>query len=102
MCPNHVEHDLRHLDPVEKTGYLRVGFVKSRRVRRPKKAKIVDTYSKRGHANNGLIEVASDTGDSFEFEEIEDGASITRLPAHGIKLDFIDKAKRQAYSAMPY
>jgi len=94
MCPNHIEHDLRDLDPVEKSGARPGGISRSHRVRRPKKPTIVDTYSKRGHRNNGLIEVAHDSSDEIEFEELGEEGYITRLPANGIKLDFIEKAKK--------
>jgi len=68
---------------------------RSHRVRRPKNARIVDANIKRGHINNGLIEVATDSEDDIEIEDLDDGDGyVTRLPAHGIKLDFIAKAKR--------
>lgn len=69
-------------------------------LRRPKNSKIVDTSLNRGFINNGVIEVQEDDSDSddSDFYDQEDGveeeATIYRLPAKGIKLDFIDAVKR--------
>jgi len=50
---------------------------------------------RRGHKNNGIIEVASDSesDDDFYDEKQPDG-EVFRLPGRGIKLDFIDKIKQ--------
>lgn len=95
MCPAHVDHDLRNLDPVERVGVREEGVVQAHRIRRPKNAAIVRTHMRRGFANSGLIEVESesDSDSGFEDEESEEG-TIYKLPRQGIKLDFIDKVKR--------
>lgn len=67
-------------------------------IRKPKVAKVVETALSRGHRNNGIIEVLDDESESdseFYDQEQEDGV-IYKLPASGIKLDFIDKVKRYA------
>lgn len=96
MCPLHADHDLRHLDPIEQNGVKHNGIGRTHRVRRPKVVKLVEPALRRGFQNNGLIEVASEASDSeldFEDEEMPDG-TVYKLPAIGIKLDFIDKVKR--------
>jgi len=65
--------------------------------RRPKNAKIVDTALRRGQVNDGIIEIIEDSSseDESEFEEDEAASgTVYRLPAKGIKLDFIDKVSR--------
>lgn len=96
MCPDHIEHDLRHLDPIEDVGVRFDGIGRTHRIRRPKMAKIVSTHLRRGLANNGLIEVEDDdiSEAGFESEEENFEGIIYRLPASGIKLDFIHKVKR--------
>ncbi|KAF8454638.1 hypothetical protein BDZ91DRAFT_852964 [Kalaharituber pfeilii] len=77
MCPAHAEQGL--LQP-----------------RRPRNAKVVDTYLRRGHKNNGYIEIEnSESEEEMQFTEHEDGGIIYRLPERGIKLDFIDKIKAE-------
>jgi hypothetical protein len=90
MCPLHADQELRKID----TALLNRRTV---HVRRPKAPKIVATALTRGSRNNGIIEIAdddSDDSDSEEFYELDDGGTVYKLPAHGIKLDFIDKVKR--------
>lgn len=95
MCPNHIDHDLRHLDPIEQTGVRHEGTGRTHRVRRPRKPTIIDTSLRRGFRNNGLIDVASDSSDDSGFEEDEDPfGAVYRIPARGIKLDFIARVKR--------
>ncbi|RPB26446.1 hypothetical protein L211DRAFT_899709 [Terfezia boudieri ATCC MYA-4762] len=75
MCPAHAEQGL--LQP-----------------RRPRNAKVVNTCLRRGHKNNGYIEIEnSESEDEMQFNEHELGGVIYRLPERGIKLDFIDKIK---------
>lgn len=88
MCPLHVDQGLRKID---------IAFLNRRRihVRKPKKPKVAETALTRGHRNNGIIEVLDDESDSSDSEwyEHDDGPTVYKLPAHGIKLDFIDKVK---------
>lgn len=89
MCPLHVDQELRKVD---------VASLNRRRihVRKPKKPKVAETALTRGHRNNGIIEVLDDDTDSSDSEwyEHDDGPTVYKLPAHGIKLDFIDKVKQ--------
>ncbi|KAI5364150.1 Putative peptidase M24, Zinc finger, PHD-type, Zinc finger, FYVE/PHD-type, creatinase/aminopeptidase [Septoria linicola] len=88
MCPLHVDQELRKVD---------IASLNRRRihVRKPKKPKVAETALTRGHRNNGIIEVLDDESDSSDSEwyEHDDGPTVYKLPAHGIKLDFIDKVK---------
>ncbi|KAK5137194.1 hypothetical protein LTR08_000699 [Meristemomyces frigidus] len=91
MCPLHTDHELRQID---------IRMLAPRRkvhVRRPRNPKIVETSLKRGLRNNGIIDVyedASDDSDSeFYDEETAEERVVHRMPATGIKLDFIDKVK---------
>ena len=91
LCPLHVEHDLREMDP------SRIARQRTFHNRRPKNAKIVDTALRRGQVNDGIIEIIEDSSseDESEFEEDEAASgTVYRLPAKGIKLDFIDKVSR--------
>lgn len=96
MCPLHVEHDLRQLDPVEQDGVKFNGIGRTHRVRRPKQVKLVAPALRRGFQNNGMIEIESEASDTESVWEEEDGpdGTLYKLPVHGIKLDFIDKVKR--------
>lgn len=73
-------------------------------IRKPKKARVVETALSRGHCNNGIIEVLDDESDASDSEfydqELEDGV-VYKLPASGIKLDFIDKVKRYFVANQP-
>nr|POE77953.1 curved dna-binding protein [Quercus suber] len=94
LCPLHVDHELREVD----TSLLNVRRRKIH-IRRPKRACVKDTALTRGFRNNGIIEVLEESSDGSESEFYDEGASdedestIHRLPAAGIKLDFIDKVK---------
>lgn len=89
MCPLHADQELRKIE----TGLLNRRTI---HLRRPKIPKIVQTALTRGSRNNGIIEVADDSSDDSdsEFYELDDGGTVYKLPAQGIKLDFIDKVKR--------
>lgn len=49
---------------------------------------------RRGHKNDGLIEVENEEDHDMEFEDITISGVVYRLPERGIKLDFLDKVKR--------
>jgi len=50
-----------------------------------------------------LIEVATDSSDDSSFEEDEDPTgAVYRIPARGIKLDFIARVKRYAMSLVTW
>ncbi|GAM85689.1 hypothetical protein ANO11243_036970 [Dothideomycetidae sp. 11243] len=66
-------------------------------VRRPKAARTIDTALRRGLINNGIIDIVDDSSseDDSEFEEDETASgTVYRVPAKGVKLDFIDKVHR--------
>lgn len=69
------------------------GDVKTRKVRRPKNARIVDTALRRGFRNNGLIEIQNDQSDEEDESDREEMGIVYRLPERGVKLDFIDRVK---------
>ena len=92
MCPLHVDHELRNID---------VSMLAPRRkvhLRRPRNPKFIDTSLNRGFRNNGIIDVFEDESDDsdseFYDEETADTGAVYRMPASGIKLDFIDKIKK--------
>lgn len=92
MCPLHADQELRKVD----MSLLNRRNRRTIHLRKPKNAKVQETALTRGHRNNGIIEVLDDESDSSdsEFYDHDDGGTIYKLPAHGIKLDFIDKVKR--------
>ncbi|TKA72898.1 hypothetical protein B0A55_05346 [Friedmanniomyces simplex] len=94
MCPLHADQELRKVD---------ASLLAPRRkvhVRRPRNPKIVDAALTRGFQNNGVIDVLDEESDDSDTEFFDeempdegDGPVIHRVPAKGIKLDFIDKIK---------
>nr|XP_023908645.1 transcription intermediary factor 1-alpha-like [Quercus suber] len=95
MCPLHVDHELRAVD----TSLLNNARRRKIHIRRPKHAKVKDTALTRGFQNNGIIDILDEPSEDSDSEFYNEGASdedestIHRLPASGIKLDFIDKIK---------
>lgn len=92
MCPLHADQELRRVD---------TSLLLSRRkvhVRRPRNARIVDPALTRGFNNTGVIDVLDEDSDQTDSEFYEEeglaDAVVHRLPAIGIKLDFIDRVKR--------
>lgn len=49
---------------------------------------------KRGHRNNGLIEIEEEPSEDESEIEKEMSGVVYKVPEHGIKLDFIDRIKR--------
>jgi hypothetical protein len=82
------------LAPFFLTPALRI--LKQLQRRRPKNAPVVDTLLRRGHRNDGLIEIDNEEeqDDSIDFEDITISGVVYRLPERGIKLDFLDKVKQ--------
>lgn len=95
MCPAHVDHDLMGTDPSYRlyarniVGNNPYSTNRTRKVRRPKHAKVIDMGMKGDTRNRGFIEVETDPSDD-DFYERECGATL-RIPAKRIKLDFIGK-----------
>ena len=91
-CPLHIDHELRKIN-VSMLNPPRIG--RTIHLRKPRNAKVMSASQGRGYRNNGIIEVSDDDSDSHsEFEDNEEEGVVHRLPASGIKLDFIDKVKR--------
>ena len=95
MCPLHADHELRRVD----TSLLDPrSFGRKVHVRKPRNARVVETSLKRGSRNNGVIDIVDDDSDESDSEFYEEETPVEslvyRLPASGIKLDFIDKVKK--------
>ncbi|MCJ1402431.1 hypothetical protein MMC11_005651 [Xylographa trunciseda] len=80
-CPAHFDEEL--------LSFKYPGGDRVIKVRRPKHPRIIDTALRRGHRNNGLIEIENDVTD-----EDEQPHTVPRISELQIKLDFIDRAKR--------
>lgn len=94
MCPLHADHELRK---VETSLLNRPSRGRKVHIRKPRNAKVVTTSLRRGLRNNGVIEVLDDDSDDSDSEFYDDDSqddTVYRLPASGIKLDFIDKIKK--------
>ncbi|KAK0873885.1 hypothetical protein LTR87_011815 [Friedmanniomyces endolithicus] len=95
MCPLHADQELRKVDASLLVPRRKV------HVRRPRNPKIVDAALARGFQNNGVIDVQDEeSGDDSDAEFYEEESPdepnepvIHRMPARGIKLDFIDRIK---------
>ncbi|KAK1077113.1 hypothetical protein LTR33_008358 [Friedmanniomyces endolithicus] len=95
MCPLHADQELRRVDASLLVPRRKV------HVRRPRNPKIVDAALTRGFQNNGVIDVQDEeSGDDSDAEFYEEESPdepnepvIHRMPARGIKLDFIDRIK---------
>lgn len=99
MCPLHADQELRKVD----MSLLNRRNRRTIHLRKPKNPKVQEASLTRGHRNNGIVEVYDDDSDESdsEFYDLDDGGIVYKLPAHGIKLDFIDKVKRYVH-AIPY
>lgn len=100
MCPLHADHELRQVD---------ARFLVPRRklhVRRPRNAKVVETCLTRGLRNNGVIDIVYDdsdeSGSEFYDDETHEDGVVYKLPASGMKLDFIDKIKNARMQKFMY
>ncbi|KAK4497902.1 hypothetical protein PRZ48_010557 [Zasmidium cellare] len=91
MCPLHADQELRKVD----MSMLNRRNRRTIHLRKPKNPNVQETALTRGHRNNGIIEILDDESDASdsEFYDHDDGGTVYKLPAHGIKLDFIDKVK---------
>jgi hypothetical protein len=93
MCPLHADHELRKVD----TSLLNPRSARKVHIRKPRNAKVIETNLQRGFRNNGVIDIVnddeSDSDSEFYDEEGLDQGVVYRLPAKGLKLDFIDKVK---------
>lgn len=65
-------------------------------MRRPRNAKVQDTNLRRGHKNNGIIEIINEEDEEDAgFRDESRGGVIYRLPERGIKLDFLEHVHRK-------
>ena len=95
MCPNHIDDELQAFDTsVRISRRSQAGIGGSRKVRRPKNARIIDTALRRGFVNNGNIEIQNEPFDVDKFIEREEFGVVYRVPERGVKLDFIDRVRR--------
>lgn len=98
MCPLHTEHLLLGRDPLHayhgRSDLGSLGY-RTTKIRKAKASRVVDTALRRGHVNNGLIEIESESSDDEHgpFVDLNDFGNIYRLPEKGIKLDFIDHVR---------
>lgn len=101
MCPTHAYHEIKTLD-ASRGGLAgqpdAAEMAKVHRLRIPIHPKIVPVHMRRGFANNGMIEVETESDDSG-FESDESNGIIYKLPRRGIMLDFLDKVK--SYVLLP-
>lgn len=91
MCPLHTEHDLREMEA------SRIARPRTFFMRRPRNAKVYNTALRRGQINSGIVEVEDDSSSDEEMDVEDDEtteSTVVRLPARGIKLDFIDRVKK--------
>ncbi|KAL4892287.1 hypothetical protein BDV59DRAFT_55497 [Aspergillus ambiguus] len=77
MCGNHVYHDLYHSVEDEE------GYECTKRIRRPKRPRLVD------------IEILPTEEESEKIEEKEDEGVMYRVSEKGVQLDFITRIKRE-------
>jgi hypothetical protein len=98
VCPRHVSHDMARPDP----SYQWATSTRLHRIRKPKRPVSRRTYLTRGLRNNGNIEIESESEASSieevsvmgDIESDDDGEGVVyHIPAKGIKLDFIEKAR---------
>jgi hypothetical protein len=92
-CPLHIENDLATRDRQELATPGELGRMP--RLRRPKHAIPYDVDLTRGYKNNGLIDIELMKEDEPNIEEVDRMGTVVRLPEKGIRLDFIDRVKRQ-------
>lgn len=93
LCPLHIDHDLRQVDVAMLNPYKRRRTV---HLRKPRNATLKEPALTRGVRNNGIIEVVNDESDTeSEFYDEDRDENVTyKMPASGIKLDFLDRVKR--------
>lgn len=111
ICPRHEMHDLNELDHENWRGHVPEGsgeYLRFHKLRKPANPIIIPTSLTRGHKNNGLIEVSYDDEEIQFYEEKPNSAAhtstseegsddedrtVSLVPAKGIILDMISKAR---------
>ncbi|KAJ9254549.1 hypothetical protein DTO212C5_9230 [Paecilomyces variotii] len=81
MCPNHVEHELYKIAPGEN------GYGRAHRIRRPRHPRVVD------------VDVLPEDSEAEELEEQESQGIVYRVSEKGLKLNFIERIKRENLEA---
>lgn len=81
VCPAHVDR------------FFDEGAPLGRRFRKVRGAQAVRPLYRRGNRNNGVIEVehSEGEGDASGWNDVRSYGRVVRLPARGIKLDFIEQ-----------
>jgi hypothetical protein len=92
-CPLHIENELATRDRQELAAPGELGRMP--RLRRPKNAIPYGIGLTRGYKNNGLIDIELMKDEEPDIVEVDRMGTVVRLPERGIRLDFIDRVKRQ-------
>lgn len=81
MCPNHIEHELYvvHMD--------NGGYAGKTRIRRPRHPRVID------------VDVLPEDGEAEKLEEQESQGIVYRVSERGLKLNFIERVKRENLEA---
>ncbi|KAL1969739.1 hypothetical protein VTN77DRAFT_8292 [Rasamsonia byssochlamydoides] len=81
MCPNHIEHELYvvHTDDS--------GYAGKTRIRRPRHPRVID------------VDVLPEDGEAEKLEEQESQGIVYRVSERGLKLNFIERVKRENLEA---
>ncbi|KKA17279.1 PHD finger domain protein, partial [Rasamsonia emersonii CBS 393.64] len=81
MCPNHIEHELYvvHMD--------NSGYAGKTRIRRPRHPRVID------------VDVLPEDGEAEKLEEQESQGIVYRVSERGLKLNFIERVKRENLEA---
>jgi hypothetical protein len=89
-CPAHCEQELLN--------FIQPGGERLVKVRRPKKPFPIASSLRRGIKNNGMIEIINSDTDEEEDPQIYGG--VYQVTERALKLDFIDRCKRDLASAV--
>ncbi|KAI9653481.1 MAG: hypothetical protein M1831_006029 [Alyxoria varia] len=105
MCPLHSEHETGHIEPTSVMGVQNAGFAGRHRMRKFTNPVIQEASHRRGYNNNGYIEIEDDLSDyehGNQFMEDDEQRVVPRVPASGIILNFIEKAKQKQLDETRY
>jgi hypothetical protein len=78
MCPNHIEHELYVVHTDANNGYAGKS-----RIRRPRNPRVID------------VDVLPSDGEAEKLEEQESQGIVYRVSEHGLKLNFIERIKKE-------
>ncbi|SPO02850.1 uncharacterized protein DNG_05527 [Cephalotrichum gorgonifer] len=87
VCPAHVDRF-----------FFDENALLGRRFRKVRGAQVIKPVYRRGNRNNGIIEVddseEAEGGDASGWKDVKSYGRVLRLPAQGIKLDFIEQLRK--------